>query len=293
MNNETHSQNMRGIALVLLGAFLLSVMDGVMKHLLEQGYSVLQMMAVRGWFMVPIMLVWAKWKLPSGALKTTRPGIHFLRVIIGFGAPLFFFTSLQTMHLADATVIVFGSTFLMTALSVPLLKEHVGPHRWAAVVIGMVGVVIAANPTADFISGGAFYAMFASLAYALMMLITRWMGPGESAFKQVFYFNVWSASVATAFSISEFISMPMADIAWVFLTGALSVLGHLSLTRAFSIAPVGLVAPFEYSFMIWSTLIGFLVWGYIPGSSIMTGAAIIVASGFYLIHRERQQKTSA
>ena len=281
---------MQGIVLILLGALLLSLMDGVMKHLLEQGYSVLQMMAVRGWFVVPIMLLWAWRKMPSGALKTTRPGIHFLRVFIGFGAPVFFFTSLQTMHLADATVIVFGSTFLMTALSVPLLKERVGPHRWTAVFLGMIGVVIAAGPTSDLVSGGALYAMLASLAYALMMLITRWMGPGESAFKQVLYFNVWSASIATIFSIADFVSMPLMDLAWVFLTGALSVLGHLCLTRAFTIAPVGLVAPFEYSFMIWSTLIGFLVWGHIPGSSILLGAAIIVASGFYLIHRERALK---
>ena len=176
----------------------------------------------------------------------------------------------------------------MTALSVPLLKEHVGLHRWTAVVLGMVGVVIAANPTGDFLTGGAFYAILASLAYALIMLISRWMGPGESAFKQVFYFNAWACIVGTGFSIFAFVPMPPIDLGWAFATGALSVLGHLCLTRAFTIAPVGLVAPFEYSILIWATLIGALVWGHIPGTGVMTGAAIIVASGFYLIHRERK-----
>ena len=82
----------------------------------------------------------------------------------------------------------------------------------------------------------------------------------------------------------------MIDLGWVFLTGALSVIGHLCLTRAFTIAPVGLVAPFEYSILIWSTLIGVLVWGHIPGPDVITGAVIIIASGFYLIHRERKLK---
>jgi len=290
MDTERHAHNLRAIGLILLGALLLSLMDGAMKHLLDQGYGVMQMMAVRGWFMVPMMGLWAWKKMPEGSLKTTRPGLHFIRALIGFFAPLFFFTALITMPLADATVIVFGSTFIMTALSVPLFKEYVGPHRWSAVVLGFVGVYIATNPSGDFFNGGAIYAILASLAYALMMLITRGMGTGEGVFKQVFYFTVWATLVATVLSWSAFVAISVVDLGWVFLIGAFSVFGHLCLARAYSLAPVGVVAPFEYSLLVWATLIGFVVWGHIPGLQVIIGAIIIVASGLYLLHREHRLK---
>ncbi|MBL4692285.1 MAG: DMT family transporter [Magnetovibrio sp.] len=289
-HTDTYSQNMRGIVLVLLGSLMLSLMDGVMKHLLEQGYSVLQMMAVRGWFVVPLMAFWAWAKMPAGALKTKRPVAHFIRAFIGFFAPLFFFTALITLDLADATVIVFGSTFIMTVLSVPILKEHVGRHRWAAVFFGFVGVLIAANPTGDFFKGGAVYAVFASLAYALIMIMTRWLGKTESTFAQVFYFNAWAAFAATVISFPDVSSIPYVDFGFIVLLGALSVAGHFCLTHAFSIAPIGLVAPFEYSIIVWATLIGFFVWGDIPGSEVILGGAVIVASGLYLLHREHGRK---
>jgi len=293
MNTDTHAHNMKGIALVLIGALMLALMDGVMKHLLDHGHSVMKMLAVRGWFIVPIMAIWAWKKMPDGTLKTNQPWIHGMRAVIGFFVPLFFFTALTTMPLADATVILFGATFMITALSVPLLKEYVGPHRWAAVAFGFIGVGIAANPTGDIWNGGAVYALLASLAYALIMLMTRWMGPGENAFAQVFYFNTWSAIVATVIAIPSFTSISSMDVGWIFLMGVFSVVGHWCLTRAFSIAPVGLVAPFEYSIIIWATLIGFLGWGQVPGYEVITGGVVVVASGLYLFQRENALKAEA
>jgi len=292
---DTHRHNMQGIALILLGALLLSVMDGVIKILLERDFSVLQILAVRSWFVVPVMLIWAWRTLPGGALRTKRPGLHFVRVLVGFFAPLAFFKALQTMALADATVIFFGTTFVMTALSVPLLREYVGPHRWAAVIVGFVGVMIAANPDGDFFQSGAVYALLASFAYAVFMLITRWMGRkgdgvGEGAFKQVLYFNVWVGLVASAFAWGDFKSMTPIDVGWVAIAGAFAVVGHLCLTRGFSIAPIGLVAPFEYSAMVWAGLIGFVLWGHVPGLSTVVGGGVIVASGLYLLHRETRIK---
>ena len=286
------SPNVQGIMLILFGVLCLAVMDTVMKLLLDDGFAVLQVLAVRSWFVVPAMALWAWRTLGGEALRTKRPGLHFVRVVLGFFAPFFFFSALQTMALADATVIFFGATFLMTALSVPILKEKVGPHRWGAVVVGFVGVLIALEPGGEFsfVTGtdalGPLYALLASLSYALLMLITRWMGPGEGAFKQVIYFHAWMCVAATAFSVSDFKPMSGGDVSLVVIAGGIAILGHLSLTRAFSIAPVGLVAPFEYTALVWATLFGFLVWGHVPGAPVLIGAAVIVGSGLYLLHRE-------
>jgi len=282
--------NVQGIVLILLGVLLLTVMDAVVKVLLDDGLSVLQILAVRSWFVVPAMAVWA-WRVSSGnILRTKRPALHFLRVVLGFFAPFLFFSSLSTLPLADATVIFFGATFIMTALSVPLLKEYVGPHRWAAVVVGFLGVVVAANPSGDFFQSGAVLAMLSSLSYALFMLITRWMGPGEGAFKQVLYFHAWVGVVASAFVYADFKSMTVGDLGLVVLVSVIAVLGQLCLTRGFSIAPVGVVAPFEYSAMVWASLMGYWLWGDIPGNATIIGAGVIVASGLYLLHRETRLK---
>ena len=286
MVDNAPNNNLQGIVLILLGALFLSVMDGVVKILLDDGFPVLQVMAVRSWFVVPAMALWALWVLPRGALHTKRPGLHFLRVVLGFFAPFLFFSSLKTLPLADATVIFFGATFIMTALSVPLLKEYVGPHRWSAVLVGFLGVVVAANPSGDFFQSGSVLAMLSSLSYSLFMLITRWMGPGEGAFKQVLFFHAWVGVVASAFVLADFKPMMLGDLGLVALLSVIAVLGQLCLTRGFSIAPVGVVAPFEYSAMVWAGLMGFWLWGDIPGSATIWGAAIIVASGLYLLHRE-------
>ena len=276
MVDSAPNNNVQGIVLILLGALFLSVMDAVVKILLDDGFSVLQVLAVRSWFVVPAMALWALWVLPGGALRTTRPGLHFVRVVLGFFA----------LPLADATVIFFGATFIMTALSVPLLKEYVGPHRWGAVVVGFLGVVVAANPSGDFFQSGAVLAMLSSLSYSLFMLITRWMGPGEGAFKQVLYFHSWVGVVASAYVLADFKPMMLGDIGLVVLVSVIAVLGQLCLTRGFSIAPVGVVAPFEYSAMVWAGLMGFWLWGDVPGTATLIGAGIIVASGLYLLHRE-------
>jgi len=290
MLGEMQNKNSLGIVLVLIAVLLLAVMDAIVKVLLDDGYSVLQVLAVRSWLIVPVMSIWVWRVLPKGALRTGRPVLHFIRVVMGFFAPFFFFSSLETLHLADATVIFYGATFIMTALSVPVLKEHVGVHRWMAVIVGFIGVLIAANPSGDFMQSGALFAILASFAYAAFMLITRWMGPGEGAFKQVFFFHIWIAVVATALSISDFKPMDATDVGLVAVAGTLAVVAHLSLTRAFSMAPVGLVAPFEYSSLVWATLIGFAVWGHIPGTETLVGAVIVVFSGLYLMNREARTK---
>jgi len=282
--------NMQGIVLILVGALLLTVMDGVIKQLLESDLSVLQILAVRSWLVIPFMVLWSWRALPTGALRTNRPALHFVRVVLAFFAPFAFFSALETLPLADATVIFFGATFIMTALSVPFLKEYVGPHRWAAVVVGLVGVVIASDPSGDFWQGGAVLALAASVAYSLSMLITRWMGPGEGAFKQVLYFHAWIGTVSSVYVLANFQPMTLTEVLLIGVVTGLAVAGQLCLTRAFSIAPVGLVAPFEYSAMVWATLIGFFVWGDVPGSLTIIGAGIIVTSGLYLLHREHLQK---
>lgn len=284
--DKTQNAPLLGVLLVMAAVAFLTVMDAAMKVLVDGGIAVLQILALRSWLVVPPMAVWALKKGGIASLKTKRVKLHLLRVGFGTGAPLFFFNSLKTLPLADATTIFFGSTFIMTALSVVVLKERVGPHRWAAVVAGFIGVVIAMGPTSQTIDIGVFYAVGASIAYALFALATRKLGSSEGALKQVLYFHIWLGTVGTL--ALPFVYRPYTgeEVLLIAVTGALVVSGHLCLTRGFSVAPLGLLAPFEYSALIWATALGYLVWGDVPGPALLLGAGIIVLSGLYLMYRE-------
>jgi len=287
MTEKPEPQNLAGILLILVGIGFLTTMDSVAKWLVGADYSVMQILALRGWIIVVILLCLLPRLGGLAALKTARPGGHLLRVVVGFFAPYLFFSALKTLPLADTTVVFFGgATFLMTALSVPLFKERVGPHRWGAIAVGFVGVVIAARPDSAVFQLDALYALGAGAAYALMMLATRWLGPTEGIFKQVFYYNLGLAVIGSAALPLVFVAMPLKDQGILLTMALLAVTGHYCLTRAFNIAPVGLLAPFEYSALVWAAVLGYVFWNDVPAPSVLLGAGIIVASGLYLAHRE-------
>lgn len=282
-----------GVLLILAAMALLSGMDALVKGLMVDGMAVVQMLALRSWLVVPVMAGWAVRRGGTAAVKTARPGLHLLRVALGTGAPLFFFSALKTLSLGDATTIFFGATFIMTALSVPLLKERVGPHRWVVVVAGFVGVVIAMRPSGAVISLGALYAFGASVSYSLFALATRKLGPEEGTVKQVLYFHGWLGIVSTAALPFVFRPYASGEVAVIAGVGGLVVVGHLCMTRAFHVAPVGLVAPFEYTALVWAVVFGYLAWGDVPGVHTVAGAALIVASGVYLAVREARAHRNA
>lgn len=286
MTHEMNNAPLTGVLFLMAAVALLTVMDAAMKVLVDGGIAVLQILVLRSWLVVPPMTVWALKKGGVAALKTGRVKLHLLRVVLGTGAPYFFFTALKTLPLADATTIFFGSTFIMTALSVVVLKERVGPHRWAAVIVGFMGVVVAMGPSSEAVNIGVFYAVGASISYALFALITRKLGSSEGALKQVLYFHIWLGMVGTI--ALPFVYRPYTtdEIMLIAVTGGLVVAGHLFLTRAFSIAQVGLLAPFEYTALVWAAALGFLIWGDVPGPVLLLGAGIIVLSGLYLMYRE-------
>lgn len=281
------NRNLVGVGYILAGVAFLATMDSVAKALVNADYSVMQIIAIRGWIILGVLLL----ALPRlggwRALKTAHPFKHVLRIIVGFAAPYFFFSSLKSLGLADATVIFFGgATFLMTALSVPFFGERVGPHRWGAVIVGFAGVVYAAQPGEGVFQIEALFAIASGASYAVLMMVTRWIGAGEGSFRPVFYYNLGLACVATLFLPASFKPMPSGDIATILAMAALAIAGQFGLTRAFHNAPIALLAPFEFTAIIWSALLGYFIWSDIPSTNVLTGGAVIVCCGLYLVHRE-------
>lgn len=287
---DAPESNLPGILFMLAGVFVLTIMDVAAKLLVEADYSPFQILAIRGWIITTCFIGWLSARGQLAALKTKRAHHYILRCAIGFFAPFLFFSALGLLPLADTVVLFFAAPFLMTALSIPLLKETVGPYRWAAILIGFVGVVIVMQPSGGTFQTGTLYAIGGCLAYSLVMIMTRWMSATESPVQMVFYFNLGTAVIGTC--ALPFIWKPMAmeHILILVAMAGVAMLGHILMTTAFSKAPIGAIVPFEYTALVWSTLFGFVVWGDFPANHVWLGAAIIVISGIYMLHRERVKK---
>ena len=282
----TRRGNFTGILFMLLGMVGMGLTDATAKWLVSTDYPIIQVIAIRGWFISLMLVAWVLVTRQIGALKTSRPWGHSLRFLVCFFAPFLMFRALRDMPLADVTVIVFGSTFMTTALSVLFFKEKVGIHRWSAVVLGMVGVVIALRPGTGVFNAAAVFALLAGLSFAGINLTTRWLRDTESALKQIFYLMLGITMFSSAILPLYWVPVYTGD--WIIFAalGLSTILGYIFLTRAFMMAPTGLVAPFEYTVLIWAVIFGFLIWGEVPDKYVWTGAGIIILSGIYLIDRE-------
>jgi drug/metabolite transporter (DMT)-like permease len=277
-----------GIVYMLLGFVAISLMDAVGKWLVGS-VPVPQMLAIRAAIILVVLVAWQMWRQDFRSLMTRRPVAHGLRALAAFLAPLFFFASLRELPLADVTVVAFGSPLFMTAFSVVLLKERVGVHRWGAVLLGFVGVVVVIQPTGAGFQPIALLTVLASLSYALMMIATRYMRGTETTMALIFYANLGVGLMALCFLPFVWVDVAWDDALLLLAMAALALCGQVWITKAFMIAPVGTLAPFEYSALVWATLFGYWVWHDIPSVNVWLGAALIVGAGLYTVHRETRR----
>ena len=285
--NQNH---LIGITLMLTAMLLFPAMDAAVKWLVIADIPSIQVIAVRSWIMIPIIVITLLIKGQLGQLRTTQPLTHIGRGLLGFIAPFTFFTALKELPLANATLVFFSSTFIMTALSALLLKEQVGIHRWGAVLVGFAGVVIAINPQQGGNLTGYLLVLCAAMIYAFLFLSGRQLTAKDSVISLVFSLNLMMGIVASIFLPWFWVEMSWETIAMTFVMTLIALVAHIVITAAFSRAQVSLLAPFEYTSLIWAAVIGYLVWGDFPSLNMWFGATIIVASGLYVIHRESIRK---
>jgi len=279
---------------MVIGMVGMAGTDAAGKWLMTSDYSVFQVIAIRGWMIVVLLTGWILIKKRTAELKSKRLGAHAFRLVLAFCGPVLMFTALATMPLADVTVIIFGSPFLTTALSVPIFKEKVGRHRWAMIIIGFIGVIIVLRPGIGLFEPVAILALLAGVAFATVNLTARWLRDTESTICITFYTMVGMALMASMALPFVWQPIPLNDLVIYFIMAIFTLIGYLGMTGAFVMAPVGVVAPFEYTVLIFAVILGFVIWGEVPDRFVWSGAAIIIASGVYLIHREaRAHKTEA
>jgi len=199
-----------------------------------------------------------------------------------------FIYAISGMPLSEAYTLFFVAPLMITALSVPLLKETVDTRRWIAVLVGFGGVLIVLRPGFVEMDLLAIAVLVGATCYALNAISMRILGRTDSTAAMSFWFIAMVAVGAGALALPDWQPVRVSDAAWLIGMGVTGALGQLLITEAFKCAPVSVIAPFEYSTLFWGVLLDLILWGDLPGPLVFAGAAVIVGSGLYLIHRERQ-----
>jgi drug/metabolite transporter (DMT)-like permease len=224
------------------------------------------------------------------ALYTQRPALHLLRGALNVVSATAFYFSLRYLPLAEATAISFAAPLCVTLLSVWLLKERVDRGRWLALAVGFAGVMLIVRPGSSAFQPAALLPLITAGLYAVMMITARAIGKTESVLTTGFYI-VAAQLVCSATALPWFWNVPQVQH-WPFFAGIalFSTLGLTLITQAFRIAPASTVAPFDYTGLVWATLLGWLFWQDVPDVPTYVGALVIVASGLYIVLRETMGK---
>ncbi|MBY6264278.1 DMT family transporter [Azospirillum sp. 412522] len=282
----------RGIASMLLSVLFFSLMNVLAKLLMDR-FPVTEVMFFRSLFaLIPVCLAIHFGTGFATTLRTRYAWGHMGRSLIGLTTMVAMFWSFHLLPLGDAIALNFAAPLFLTALSVPLLSEKVGIHRWSAVLVGFVGVLIIVRPSGDVLNLGAMIALFGALTNALAMIAIRQLSRTERPDTIVFYFTLLT-TVLLGLSL-PFSWVTPDPMGWFLLlvTGLFGGCGQLMLTRAYSLAPAAVVAPLNYTSLLLAVLFGWLMWGEVPTATMAAGAAVVMASGLYILHRETRRRTT-
>jgi len=270
---------------VAIGLF--SLMDAALK-LLAAHYPPFQVAALRGAASLPWVLLWIASTGGFRILVRIRWPLHLLRGVLAVLMMAPFIYALRHLPLTTAYALFFVAPLLVTALAVPILGERVGPRRWTAIVVGLLGVLVILRPSTEgAVSLAGLAVLVSALAYSLSAVTVRVLARTDSTQAMVFWMLSLLSLGAGALAWSGWIPLRPVDgwlIAGIGLTGAL---GQYAITEAFRHGEASLIAPFEYTALAWGAGLDLLLWNVLPDRITVFGAAIIVLSGLYLVRRER------
>ncbi len=271
--------------LVAVGA--LSLMDAGLK-ILAPHYSPLQVASLRGLSALPFVIVWVGFRGGYGQLLRVRFALHFARGALGIMMLVAFAFALRHLPLAEAYSIFFVAPLLITALAVLILKERVDWTRWLAILVGFSGVLIVLRPTgAGALTIPGLAVLATALGYALSAITVRVLGRTDTTESMMFWLMLLVAVGAGLLALPDW--RPIQSAHWLVIAGiAVSgSLGQFAITEAFRVGESSFIAPFEYTALAWGVGLDWFIWKTIPAPVTIAGALVVIASGLYLVRRER------
>ena len=278
--------------LLVLGAYLCWMVHDTIVKLLTAGYSVPQILFFGRVLAVPLSLYLSARTIGRSAFRVKWIGLHLLRAISSAADMVCFVSAIALTSLANVTTITFSSPLIMAVLSAVLLHETVGWRRWMAVLVGFLGVIVVLQPSGAGLGLASFLALGSAVAYAVYLILTRLVTRHEPV-PVIVLWNSGLVIIFVALWMVPFWKTPSSHDWWMFATIAVTgVIGQYAITEGFRLGEASLLAPLQYTSLIWAALFGYLVFGDIPTLTLWVGAAIIILSTIYLMHHERRGRTS-
>ena len=278
------SNPLKGIGLVVLMTICFSSLDASAKYLTN---------------ILPLfVLLWGRYAFnfifvalfffnstSADVLHTENLKLQILRSILLVAATLTFWVALMFLPLADCVVILFVSPLLVIILAAPLLGETVDRHRWIAVILGFIGVMVVMRPGFTIFSWVSILPFITAFLYAGVQISTRILGRTDSALTTLLYSSGGGFIICTIGVVFFWVTPSFEQ--WLLLSwlGFLGALGHYLMIKAYELAPASLLAPFDYTGLIWATLLGYFLFGDLPDAMTILGAVIIITSGLYLTYK--------
>lgn len=279
----------KGIGLYLLGVFFFACNDALGKWLVT-GYSVGEILLLRAAGAVPLLIMVALVTRVSLKLHGQWP-LHIIRVLCLCGDSFSFYYATRSMPLADVMTYYMAAPLIITALSFFLLGERVRLFRWTAVIVGFVGVIIALQPTGAAFAPAAVVALIGATLFGLSIVITRKLS-GAHWLPLVTWQFVGAGLIGAGLSGFDWVTPGAVDLFLMFLVGIVSAFCFILITRALAMAPASLLAPFQYSAILWAALLGWIIWHDAPTMHIVIGNCVIIGSGLVIFYRESRIKVT-
>jgi len=284
-----------GMALAALAFALLTAIDTIFKQVAAEGHPTYQILAINACFaLLPILL----WTLLTGGLSrlaTTRLPQHLARGATSVMSAFAAVYAYSRLPLVDFYAIVFAGPLVVTAMASFWLGEKIDPARWLAIALGFVGIVVVINPLAHHapdahhgaVIMGRFAAFVSVFCYALSVIMIRRMRGGETNMSFSFYGYLVSFLMGTSLLLLRGgPDLHMVDIIHLALSGTLGGIASICMMTAYHRTPVALVAPFQYTQIIWGALAGYVIWHHVPSLHLIAGASLVAAGGLFVIYRE-------
>ena len=277
----------QGILFMLAGSFFMSLNNAILKWL-SAGYPAGQILFLRSAFIF-IAIGFFVWR--AGGWHTARignPKIHLLRASCVVCSAFLFMNAVRLLPLADVIAITFVAPLFLTALVTPVLGEHVGIRRWAAVVVGFIGMLIIIRPGGDLWRLAALLPLGTALMDATRDLFTRHMTNARETANAILVTTtatVGFAGLSTSVA-GNWIWLTPEDLGLIAVGALITGCGHDCMVETFRMAEAGLVAPFRYSSILWAGGLGYIFWDDIPDRWVVAGTVVLIASGLYILHRE-------
>ena len=283
------SENLRGMLSMLLAIAAFSLMDASLK-VLAPHYSPMQVTALRGWSSLPLVTIWVLVDGGVGQLLRVRWPLHLLRGLMSIIMLSAFAYALRTLPLAETYSLFFIAPLLITALAAIVLREQVDSRGWTAILVGFCGTLIVLRPTgAGVLTLAGLCVLVSATGYAISAIAVRVLGRSDTTQALVFWLLAMTSVFASAIAWREW--TPIHDDHWLVIAGlAVSgAVGQWAITDAFRRASASRIAPLEYTALLWGIILDRVLWNTLPDAVTLTGAGVIIASGLYLIRRERRQ----